>query len=144
MTEKTVHSTYSLQRLSSSQEKRGFLGHFQVTENARSQELPGALPLGHPSGLCPGHPGGLTVPPAPQLVFATTYSHCICSPFLTKVHIMHFRPTQSKILATPLKIHAAINVPPLSSFCGRVQHTLPGDSNWKGGHSIQVKFSVPI
>ena len=40
--------------------------------------------------------------PRPQLVLAMTSGHCICSPFLTKVHIMHFRPTQSKILATPL------------------------------------------
>ena len=51
MAEKTVHSTYSLQRLSFSREKRRVLGHFLITENARSQELPGASPRGHPPGL---------------------------------------------------------------------------------------------
>ena len=65
MTEKTVHSTNSLQGFSFSREKRGFLGHFQVTENARSQELPGASPPGHHPELCPGPTGGLTAPPDP-------------------------------------------------------------------------------
>ena len=37
-----MHGTYSLQRLSFSREKRKVLGNFQVTENARSQELTGA------------------------------------------------------------------------------------------------------
>ena len=75
MTEKTVHSTYSLQRLSFSREKRGFLGHFQVTENARSQELKGVSPPGHFPGLCPGPAGGLTATPDPQLVLAMTIAY---------------------------------------------------------------------
>ena len=70
MTEKTVHSTYSVQRLSLSREKREFLGHFQVTENARSQELKGVSAPGHSPRLCPGPAGGLTAPPDPQLVLA--------------------------------------------------------------------------
>ena len=44
-------------------------GHFLVLCTAGSLELPGALPLGPPSGLCPGSTGGLiaasTHPAAP-------------------------------------------------------------------------------
>ena len=57
-------------------ENCGRLSHLQVLENAKSQELPGALPPGPPPGLCPGPAGDLQCPTDPQLVWAMTYGHC--------------------------------------------------------------------
>ena len=47
-----------------------YLAHFHDKIQWKSQKFSGALPQTQP-GLCPGPPGGLTVPPIPQLIIAT-------------------------------------------------------------------------
>ena len=45
--------------------------------NVGSRELPGFLPPGPPSALCPGTAGVLKAPPDPQLQGTMTVGHCI-------------------------------------------------------------------
>ena len=52
------------------------LGHSQLLENAKFQELPGALPL-DPTRALPWTQWGLTVPPGAQLELAMIVGHCI-------------------------------------------------------------------
>ena len=67
------------------------LGHSQLLENAKLQDLPGSLP--------PGPTGGLTVPPGSQLVLAMTIAN---SPTYQQFHtgLLNFAVPYPKILIT--------------------------------------------